>query len=70
MSIRELLLNQLKDAINERENTSLSLEQITHYIGSDMPTCKLKQWVEDTVYNVDPVCSDDVLSLCEGMDIA
>lgn len=68
MSLRDDLIEQLKDAINTRESTSLTVAQVSHYIGSDMETDKLKQWVSDTINNDEPVTADDVLSLCEGFE--
>ncbi len=68
MADRKELISELTDTINARENTQLTVNQVEHYIGSDMDINTLNQWVEDTVSGIDPVSSDDVLSLCEDLE--
>lgn len=65
MTEREQLIQKLTNAINQREQTTLTFEQVDHYIGSDMEISKLAIWVHETEDDSDPVTASDVLSLWE-----
>jgi hypothetical protein len=69
LSDREKAIDTLKAIINKNNNTSLSFNQVEHYIGSDMDIEDINEWIEDTKYNNQPVTPQDVLDLCDGFDI-
>ena len=69
MSDRDQAIDTLKAVVNANNNTSLSFNQIEHYIGSDMSTDDIYLWVEDTKYQNQPVTPQDVLDLCDGFEI-
>ena len=61
---REKLILELTNVINNREGTDLTVDQVGHYIGSDMSDETLYDWLEDSKLDFSiSVTADDVLSL-------
>lgn len=66
MSKRTALINQLKDTINEHSGSSLSLEQVEHWVGSDASESEIDEHISDFRYEPDnAVTPEDILSLWE-----
>lgn len=59
------LLKRLRDCINEREGTDLTLSQVSIYIGDLMTLESLENWVIETEHNKNPVTARAVLEACD-----
>ena len=66
--LREKLIRELTNVINNREKTKLTNDQVEHYIGSDMPDETLWHWVDETKHGENAVSAEDVLSLWDEGD--
>jgi hypothetical protein len=69
MSSREKAIDMLKAVINKMNYTTLSFNQVEHYVGSDTETRKIHEWIDDTRFFNKPISPEEVLELCDGFEI-
>ena len=66
MSKRTALINQLKDTINKHHGSSLSIEQVEHWVGSDASIETIDEYTSEVDAGDDTaVTPSDVTSLWE-----
>lgn len=61
---RKELIEDLRLIINNRENESLTFEQVEIYVGSDISDDALRTLVDETDEDINPVNAGDILGCC------
>lgn len=61
---RKELIEDLRLIINNREDESLTFEQVETYVGSDISDDALRTLVNETDDDINPVNAGDVLGCC------
>ncbi len=61
---RKELIEDLRLIVNNREDESLTFEQVEIYVGSDISDDALRTLVDETDEEINPVNAGDILGCC------
>lgn len=64
--MREQLIQNLTNSMNSHYNSSLTFEQVDHWVGSDTKNETIEEYIDEVIDSPETsVTPDDVLSLWE-----